>query len=420
MTSTVIYLDHHATTPCAPQVVDAMLPYFTDTFANAASAHGPGAQALEAVERARASIARLVSCESSEIVFTSGATEADNLALIGAVEAAQKRLFGADAAQTGIGTLRGSGSLRGHLITQVTEHKAVLDTCIALEKRGLDVTYLPVDHGGRVDPEAVREALRPDTLLVSIMWANNEIGTIQPIAEIGGIIREHRSGGSSTLFHTDAAQALTFLDCDVDGHNVDLMSLSGHKAYGPKGVGALYVRRKRPRVRLEAQMHGGGHEKGRRSGTLDVPSIVGFGVACDLVAEHRESDTERLASLRDHLLNTLKSEFPELHVNGSLEHRLPNNLNLSLPDVYAQDVLEHLPTVALSSGSACTSASQDGSYVLAALPGSRELADQSLRFGLGRSTTAEQLDEAVAALRKAVEVARSLPARAEDVCEVAC
>ena len=404
-----IFLDHHATTPCDPRVVEAMLPYFSRIFANAASPHGPGRQALEAVERARAAIARTIGADPSEIVLTSGATEADNLALIGAVDAAQARLFG------GRGSSSEGEGLRGHIITQVTEHKAVLDTCAHLERRGLDVTYLPVDGDGRVDPEAVRGALRSDTLLVSIMAANNEIGTLQPLAQIGRITRE-----AGVLFHSDAAQALAFEALDVDALQLDLMSLSAHKAYGPKGVGALYVRRKRPRVRLETQMHGGGHEKGRRSGTLDVPSIVGFGVACELVLERREADSERLAALRDGLLERLRAAFPDLHVNGSMERRLPNNLNVSLPDLDARVLLDHLPGLAISSGSACTSASQDGSYVLAALPGGREWADGSLRFGLGRSTTEGELDLAALRLRQAVDTVRRLPARPADVCEVAC
>ena len=385
-----VYLDHHATTPCDPKVVDAMLPFFSTAFGNAASGHAFGRVGADHVEKARASVASVVGCEPSEIVFTSGATEADNLALLGTMEAYADR--------------------GRHLITQVTEHKAVLDSCAALERRGVEVTYLPVEPDGRVNPEVLAHALRDDTVLVSVMWANNETGTLQPMAELAEVCRRH-----GVLLHTDAAQALAY--CDLRTVEVDLLSLSAHKAYGPKGVGALYVRRRRPRVRLTAQMHGGGHERGRRSGTLDVPGIVGFGIACELVAERREHDAEHAARLRAKLLHMLSTTFPDLHINGSMEHRLPNNLNISLPGVDAADLLDELDDIAISSGSACSSASQDGSYVLAALPDSKPLADSSLRFGLGRSTTEADLEHAVRSLSQAVDRLSQRPPK-PAVCEV--
>ncbi|MEM8993653.1 MAG: cysteine desulfurase family protein [Acidobacteriota bacterium] len=392
-----IYLDHHATTPCDPRVLDAMLPCFAEDFGNPSSTqHAWGRRAAERVERARAQVADLLGAEASEIVFTSGATESNNLALFGAVDA----LGGA------------GGGEPPHVVTQVTEHKAVLDACAVLEDRGVDVTYLPVDAGGRLDPRAVEDALRESTVLVSVMLANNEIGTVQPIAEIAEVCRRR-----GAWLHTDAAQALALLDCRIESLGADLVSLSGHKAYGPKGVGALYVRRRRPRVRLVPRQVGGGHERGRRSGTLDVPSIVGFGRACELIRDERDGDARRLAGLRGRLLDGLRRAFPDLVVNGTLEHRLPNNLNISLPGIVAADLLDELRDVALSSGSACTSTAGASSHVLAAL-GDRNTAESALRFGLGRATREEHLDAALDELLRASDVVRARGPRAEAVCGV--
>ncbi|MEM1177030.1 MAG: cysteine desulfurase family protein [Acidobacteriota bacterium] len=390
-----IYLDHHATTPCDPQVIEAMLPCFAEDFGNASSTQHPwGRRAARRVDDARLQIATLLDVEPSEIVFTSGATESNNLALFGAVEASAGRID------------------RPHVITQVTEHKAVLDACAALEGRGVDVTYLPVDEGGRVDPQAVEAALHDTTVLVSIMLANNEIGTVQPIAEIGNLCRRR-----GIWLHTDAAQALALLDCRPASLGADLISLSAHKAYGPKGIGALYVRRRRPRVRLVPRQFGGGHERGRRSGTLDVPSIVGFGRACELIGDRRETEAERLRGLRDQLLDGLRRAFPDLLVNGTLEQRLPNNLNISLPATVASDLLEELETVAISSGSACTSTAGASSHVLTAI-GGRDRAESALRFGLGRGTRPGDLDVAVTELAKAASTVKARGPRAEVVCGV--
>ncbi|MEM6793773.1 MAG: cysteine desulfurase family protein [Acidobacteriota bacterium] len=379
-----IFLDHHSTTPCDPRVVEAMLPYFTEVFGNPSSEHAWGHRSLEAVEEARSRVAGLLGCEPSEIVFTSGATESDNLALFGSAAAERES--------------RRRGGPRRHVITCVSEHKAVLDACARLEQRhGCEVTYLPIEADGRVEAEAVRRALRPDTLMVSLMLANNEIGVLHPIGEIAAVCRER-----GVLLHTDAAQALAYTDCRLGELGADLMSLSAHKAYGPKGVGALYARRRRPRVRLEPQLLGGGHERGRRSGTLAVSQIVGFGAACELIAAERRADARRLEGLRDRLLGRLRGRFPGLVVNGTLEpgSRLPNSLNVSLPrlaevGITSRDVLAGIAgEVALSTGSACTASSFDGSYVLKALPGARPLAEVAFRFGLGRGTRAEEVDRA--------------------------
>jgi cysteine desulfurase len=395
---TEIYLDAHATTPCDPKVVEAMVPCFVEGFGNAASTqHGPGRRAARLVEHARGQVARLLGCEPAEIVFTSGATEADNLALLGVAEAAMQHQPN-----------------RRHLVTCAAEHKAVLDTCATLEKRGYEVTYLRPEADGRLRPEAVAEALREDTLMVSVMTANNEIGVVQPVAEIAEHCRER-----GVLLHSDAAQAGALIDCRVERLGVDLLSLSGHKMYGPQGIGALYVKRRRPRVRLAPQLHGGGHERGRRSGTLPLALVVGFGVACELALERRQADAERLATLRDALLTHLRTHFPDLQVNGSLEHRLPNNLNVSLPDLEARALLEHIEGVALASGSACTSASHDSSYVVRLLPGGEERADGALRFGLLRNATAEEMEEAARRVARAAAAARLAPP-AEDPCAVAC
>ncbi len=388
-----VYLDHHATTPCDPRVVAAMVPCFREVYGNPSShQHSFGRAAHDRVEAARQQVADLLGCDAAEVVFTSGATEANNLAIKGVVEA--------------------TGGGRGHLVTAVTEHKAVLDVVSRLERQGLEVTYLGVQEDGRVDPNAVSEALRDDTILVTLMLANNEIGVLHSIAEIARRCRQR-----GVLLHCDAAQALATEDCDVEALGVDLMSLSAHKAYGPKGIGALYLRRRRPRVRLAAQMDGGGHERNRRSGTLNVPGIVGFGEACALVAEDRETEAERLIRLRDRLLGHLQSHRPDLQVHGSLDHRLPNNLNVSFPGVAADDLAASITTVALSSGAACSAPGSDGSYVLKALPGADgELG--SLRFGLGRGTTAEEVDFAAGEVLAAVAAYESLPT--VERCAAAC
>jgi len=382
--TTSIYLDHHATTPCDPRVVTAMLPCFAGAFGNASSQHAYGRSAAGLVERARGQVARLLGCESAEVVFTSGASESNNLALKGIAEAYAHR--------------------GRHLITAVTEHRAVLDVCGRLESRGFDVTYLKVDAEGRVSPQAVAQALRDETILVSLMLANNEIGVLHPIREIAEMCRER-----GVLVHTDAAQALAWIDCDVARLGVDLMSISGHKAYGPKGVGALYLRRRKPRVRLVPRIEGGGHERGRRSGTLNVPGIVGLGAACELVAAERRQDSEKVGRLRDLLLRRLRQSHPGLAVHGSLEHRLPNNLNVSFPDVDAERLLGELSTVAVSAGSACSSPGSDGSYVLKTLPDAGDAAGRSIRFGLGRSTTEMEIANAAAEVADAVAFLRPKP-----------
>ncbi len=379
MKSDPIYLDHHATTPCDPRVVAAMMPCFGDVFGNPASRqHAVGRRARAHVEAARTEVASLLGCAPAEIVFTSGATESDNLAIKGVV--------GAQA--------RGGH----HVVTAVTEHKAVLDTCAALEHQGIDVTYLPVETDGRVDPARVGAALRDDTVLVSLMLANNEIGVVHPIAEIAALCKER-----GILLHADAAQALAYLDCDVDRLGVDLLSISSHKAYGPKGVGALYCRRKRPRVRVVPQLHGGGHERGRRSGTLNVPGIVGLGRACALIAAERSDESSRVGALRDDLLSHLVEAVPSLRVHGSMTHRLPNNLNVSVPGLSSEALLEALDSVAVSSGAACSAANADGSYVLKALPGAGpSAAESSIRIGLGRYTTEDEVRRAARDLVAAI------------------
>jgi cysteine desulfurase len=364
-----IFMDNHSTTPVDPRVVDEMLPYFTTKFGNAASrSHSFGWEAEEAVDTARRRIARLIGAhDTKEIVLTSGATESDNLALKGIAEF--RREHG------------------NHLITTVVEHKAILDTCKRLEKSGFEVTYLPVGVDGRVDPDDVKRAIRPKTILVSVMLANNEIGTVQPLEEIGKITRAR-----GVLLHTDAVQGVGKVDFDVERMNVDLASLSAHKMYGPKGVGALYVRRSRPRVRLVAEMDGGGHERGMRSGTLAVPLIVGFGKACDILFQEGKAEAERLLRLRERLRERILSRLDEVYLNGSLEHRLPGNLNLSFNFVEGEGLMMAIKDVAVSSGSACTSSSLEPSYVLRALQIGDELAHSSIRFGLGRFNDEEEVD----------------------------
>jgi cysteine desulfurase len=362
-------MDYHSTTPVDPRVLETMLPYFTQKFGNAASrSHAFGWVAEEAVDVARENIAKLVGAQSEkEIVFTSGASESNNLALKGVAEFYKDK--------------------GNHIITSVIEHKSILDTCKRLEKEGFEVTYLPVGKDGRVDPADVEKAITPKTILVSIMLANNEIGTIQPLEAIGKITRSH-----GVLFHTDAVQGAGKIDFDVQKMNVDLCSVTAHKIYGPKGVGALYVRRSKPRVRLVAQMDGGGHERGNRSGTLNVPAIVGFGKAAEICMKERFEEAARLTKLRDRLQSKIQAGLDEVYLNGSLEHRLPGNLNLSFAFIEGEGMMMAIKDVAVSSGSACTSASLEPSYVLRALGVGDELAHSSIRFGLGRFTTEEEVD----------------------------
>lgn len=362
-----IFMDNHSTTPVDPRVVEAMLPYFTTHFGNAASRNHPfGWAAEKAVDNARDAVAGLIGASGKEIVWTSGATESNNLALKGAVEFYRDR--------------------GNHVITAQTEHKAVLDTCKRLEKAGVDVTYLPVETDGRVSPEAVREAMTDQTVLVSIMLANNEIGTVNDLKAIGAVVKER-----GALFHTDAVQGVGKIPFDVNDVQADLVSLTAHKLYGPKGVGALYVRR-RPRVRLVAQMDGGGHERGMRSGTLNVPGIVGFGKAAELAQAEMAEESARVLSLRERLRARLEKALPEVFLNGSLEHRLPGNLNMSFAYVEGEGLMMAMKDVAVSSGSACTSASLEPSYVLRALGIGEELAHTSIRFGIGRFNTQEEVD----------------------------
>ncbi len=379
-----VYLDYNATTPCDPRVVEAMLPFFTQQFGNAASRHHPfGWQAEAAVEIAREQIARLINAEPSEIVFTSGATEAVNLAIKGVYE-----MYAAN------------GS---HIITCTTEHKAVLDTCKQLEKLGAEVTYLKVDSKGRIDLQELEAAIKPITILIAIMYANNEIGTLQPIAEIGRMAKE-----KGVIFFTDATQAVGKISVDVQQDGIDLLALSAHKLYGPKGVGALYVRRKSPRVKLTAQIHGGGHERGQRSGTLNVPGIVGLGKACELCSEEMKKDAAHTSRLRDKLEDALL-QTEGTAVNGDVQHRLPGTTNISFDGANSEGLLMALSrNVALSSGSACTSGSLEPSFVLKALGLPDEAAHSALRFGTGRFTTEEEVDYAIAQVSEAVNNLRSL------------
>jgi cysteine desulfurase len=364
-----IFMDNHSTTPVDPRVLDEMWPYFTTKFGNAASkSHKFGWEAEEAIESARHRIARVIGgCDAKEIVLTSGATESDNLAIKGVAEFYKDK--------------------GNHIITTVIEHKAVLDTCKRLEKKGYEVTYLDVGKEGRVDPDDVKRAIGSRTILVSVMLANNEIGTVQPLEAIGRLTRDR-----GVLFHTDAVQGIGKVEFDVQKMNVDLASLSAHKIYGPKGVGALYVRRNRPRVRVVAEMDGGGHERGMRSGTLAVPLIVGFGKACDILVHEGKTESARVRSLRDRLHARVTERLDEVYVNGSIEHRLPGNLNLSFKFVEGEGLMMAIKDVAVSSGSACTSSSLEPSYVLRSLGVGDELAHSSIRFGLGRFNTQEEVD----------------------------
>jgi len=385
MRSSLIYLDNNATTPLDPRVLDAMMPYLTEKFGNAASrSHRYGWDAEEAVEKARGQVASLLGADAKEIVFTSGATESDNLAIKGTVE-----------------MLAEKGK---HVITGQTEHKAVIDTCKYLESKGLaEVTYLETGRSGRISPEQVRAALRDDTILITLMTANNEIGTIHPIAEIGAVAKE-----KGVWFHTDATQAVGKIPFDVQALKVDMASLSGHKIYGPKGVGALYVRRRNPRVRLAPIVHGGGHERGMRSGTLNVPGIVGLGEACRLCQVDREKDLTRIQALRDRLEARIRAALDHVELNGDPQWRLPTTVNLSFAYVEGESLIMGVPDVAVSSGSACTSASLEPSYVLRALGVGDELAHSSIRFSLGRFTTEQDVDEAADEIIKTVRRLREM------------
>jgi cysteine desulfurase len=380
-----VYMDNHATTRVDSRVLDAMLPYFTEKFGNAASRnHSFGWEAEEAVSRSRDQIAALIGAKSKEIIFTSGATESDNLAIKGVVD-----------------FYKDKGS---HIITCVTEHKAVLDSCRALERAGkATVSYLPVDKYGMVDPDAVRNAITDKTVLITIMWANNEIGTLHPVEEIGKIAKE-----KGIVFHTDAVQAIGKVPVDFEKAGVDLASITAHKIYGPKGIGALYVRSKGPRVRLSPQMDGGGHERGMRSGTLNVPGIVGLGAACEIAGKEMPDEAQRLIQLRSQLQAGLFERLDEIYVNGHPTERLPGNLNVSFAYVEGESLLMGINDIAVSSGSACTSATLEPSYVIRALGIDDELAHSSIRFGLGRFNTLEEVDYVTDRVSKEVKRLREM------------
>ncbi|MBI3812493.1 MAG: IscS subfamily cysteine desulfurase [Nitrospirae bacterium] len=379
-----IYMDNHATTPMDPRVLEAMLPYFTEKFGNAASRnHSFGWEAEKAVDDARRQIAMLIHADPKEIIFTSGATESDNLALKGVVEMYREK--------------------GDHIITSVTEHRAILDTVKRLEKQGLKVTYLPVDKDGFVNPDDLNKAITDKTILISIMMANNEIGTINPVAEIGKIAKS-----KGVLFHCDATQGVGKIPVDVEAMGIDLMSFSAHKIYGPKGVGALYVRRKNPRVRLAPMMDGGGHERGMRSGTLPVPLIVGFGKACEICTQVMSEESQRLTKLQERLKEGILKNLDEVYLNGHPTKRLPNNLNLSFAYVEGESVLMGLKEIAVSSGSACTSATLEPSYVIRALGVGSDLAHSSIRFGLGRFNTAEEVDYVIKRVTETIQKLRAM------------
>lgn len=379
-----IYLDNNATTPCDPRVVEAMIPYFTEHFGNAASRNHPfGWAAEEAVDYAREQVAKLIGADPKEIIFTSGATEGDNLAIKGVFDM--------------------YASKGNHIITCTTEHKAVLDTCKHIEKMGGEVTYLPVDSDGLIDLAALEAAIKPTTILIAIMYANNETGVIMPVREISAIAKKH-----GVLFFTDATQAVGKVPVNVLKDGIDILTFSGHKMYGPKGIGALYVRRKNPRVKVTAQMDGGGHERGMRSGTLNVPGIVGFGKACELCMQEMDGEAVRLSALRDKL-ETALLQLEEAYVNGSRQHRLPHVANISFKYVEGEGLMMGFnKNIALSSGSACTSASLEPSYVLKALGLGDDLAHSSLRFGLGRFTTEEQIDYTIKHVSETVTKLREM------------
>ena len=388
-----IYMDNHATSPLDPRVLEAMIPFFTEKFGNAASRnHSFGWEAEQAVETAREQIAKLIGATAKEIIFTSGATESNNLAIKGIAEMYKER--------------------GNHIITQVTEHKAVLDTCKRLEKYGYRITYLPVKADGLIDIEDLKRAMDDKTILVSIMFANNEIGVIQPIAEIGKLCHE-----KGVIFHTDAVQAVGKIPVDVNSMNIDVLSLSGHKIYGPKGVGALYVRRRNPRVQISAQIDGGGHERGMRSGTLNVPGIVGLGAACEIAGQEMAVEAARLTEMRDHLRRKLESALDYVEINGNMEHHLPGNLNASFVYVEGESLLMGINDVAVSSGSACTSATLEPSYVLKALGLGDDVAHSSIRFGLGRFNTEAEVDYVAAKVIEIVKHLRQLSPLYEMVLE---
>lgn len=379
-----IYLDHNATTPCDPRVVEAMVPYFTNNFGNAASRNHPfGWQAEEAVDYAREQVAKLIGADPKEVIFTSGATEADNLAIKGVFEM--------------------YASKGNHIITCNIEHKAVLDTCKHIEKEGGEVTYLKVNADGLIDMQELEAAIKPTTILIAIMYANNEIGTVMPMRDISALAKK-----KGILVFSDATQAVGKIPVDVNKDGIDLMAFTAHKMYGPKGVGALYVRRKNPRVKVTAQMDGGGHERGMRSGTLNVPGIVGFGKACEICLSEMTAETKRLSALRDKL-ETALMKIEEAYINGSTQHRLPHVTNISFKYVEGEGLLMGFnKDIAVSSGSACTSASLEPSYVLKALGLGDDLAHSSLRFGLGRFTTEDQIDYTIEAVTKTVNKLREM------------
>ena len=378
-----IYLDYQATTPMDPRVLEAMMPYFTHKFGNPHSrSHSYGWEAEEAVEKARAQVAKLIGADEKEVIFTSGATESNNLAIRGVAEFYKDR--------------------KNHIVTTVTEHKCVLDTCRHLEQQGFEVTYLPVQKNGLIDLEVLRAAVTDKTVLVSVMAVNNEIGVIQPLAEIGKICREKKA-----FFHTDAAQAAGKIPLDVEAMNIDLMSISGHKIYGPKGIGALYVRRK-PRIRLVPLIVGGGQERGFRSGTLPTPLCVGLGEAAEIAMKEMDAESKRLAKLQARMLKGLNAKLTDIHVNGDLEHRIPGNLNIGFAFVEGESLMMGIKGLSVSSGSACTSASLEPSYVLRALGVEEDMAHTSLRIGLGRFTTEQEVDTAVDELVRHVKKLREM------------
>jgi cysteine desulfurase len=386
-TEQAIYLDYHATTPVDERVVEAMQPYFTEQFGNPASDdHLFGAKAKQGAEEAREQIADAINCRKEEVIFTSGATESDNLAIRGAAEYAKKH---------------GRGN---HLITSAVEHEAVLKVCEALEQEGFEVTYLPVDEQGHVDPEVVEDAIREETILLSVMAANNEIGVIEPIAELGQLAKDNQA-----FFHTDAVQAVGYVPLDVAEMSIDLMSISSHKIYGPKGVGALYVRRRRPKVKLEPLIRGGGHERGWRSGTLNVPAIVGFGKAIQLAEQEREDRSEHVAALTSYMWDRFESELDDITLNGDVENRLPNNLNVSFYGVENKALVKNLqPEVAVSAGSACTTGRVEASHVLQALGGDEDQWHSAIRFGLGKHNTQGEIEYATDRVIQGVSRLRKL------------
>lgn len=384
---TPIYLDHHATTPVDERIVEEMTPYFTENYGNPASEdHIFGAKAKQAVNKARERVSEAINCREEEIIFTSGATESDNLAIRGAAD------YAAD---------HDKGS---HIITAVTEHEAVLEVCEDLETDGFDVTYLHVDENGKVDPADIEDAIRDETILISIMAANNEIGTIAPLKEIGEIAKENQ-----VFFHTDAVQALGYLPIDIEEMGIDLMSISAHKIYGPKGVGALYVRRRNPKVKLNPLLHGGGHERGWRSGTLNVPAIVGFGKAVQLADQKLEERSQHVDELTSDMRNRLNDELDDIVLNGHPEDRIPNNLNISFTGVENKALVKNLqPDIAVSAGSACTTGTVEASHVLQAIGGDEDRWHSAVRFGLGKANTKEEVEYVVDEVVSAVNRLRSL------------